>query len=59
LQHSTDPSSFTVTRKQENNRGELALLTYYLHVAHRSPTPITVKQDPQNSLQWKISALSL
>ena len=59
LQRSADPSSFTITRKQENNRGELALLTYYLHVNHRSPTPITVKQDPQDSLHWKISALSL
>jgi hypothetical protein len=55
----TDPSSFTISRKQENNRGELSELRLYLHVDHRSDTPITLKQDPLQSMGWKIFALSL
>ena len=59
LQDPNDPSSFQINRQQENNRGELSELRLYLHVHHRSPTPISLKQDPQAGLSWKIFALSL
>ena len=59
LQHPEDPNSFQIARQQENNRGELSELRLYLHVGHRSDTPITLKQDPNHGLQWKIFALSL
>ena len=59
LKDISNPNSFSVTRKNENNRGELSELRLYLHAPHRSPTPITLKQDPGADLAWRISSLSL
>ena len=59
LQDQNDPSSFQVIRSQENNRGELSEIRLYLHVSHRSATPITLKKDPEQGLCWKIFSLSL
>ena len=54
-----DPTSYVIERTQENNRGELSELRCYLKTQHRSATPITLKKDPQNNLQWKIFSISL
>jgi hypothetical protein len=59
LQEDLAPNSFKITRRQQNNRGELSELRLYLHVSHRSSTPITFKKDPNHNLAWKILSLSL
>ena len=59
LDHHNTPTSFTVERTQENNRGELSELRCYLKTQNRSAAPITLKRDPQNHLHWKIFSISL
>ena len=55
----SDPHSFTVTRQQRNDRGELSDLRIYLQASHRSPCPITFQQDPLNDMQWRVVSSSL
>ena len=55
----SDPHSFTITRQQRNDRGELSDLRIYLQASHRSPCPITFQQDPLNDMQWRVVSSSL
>ena len=55
----SDPHSFTITRQQRNDRGELSDLRIYLQATHRSPCPITFQQDPVNDMQWRVVSSSL
>ena len=55
----SDPHSFTITRQQRNDRGELSDLRIYLQATHRSPCPITFQQDPLNDMQWRVVSSSL
>lgn len=59
LQDSADFHSFSVVRKQQNDRGELSDLRLYLSATHRSPCPITLQQDPKAEYTWKIVSSSL
>ena len=59
LSEISDPHSFTVTRQQRNDRGELSDLRIYLQATHRSPCPITFQQDPLNDMQWRVVSSSL
>lgn len=59
LNDSQDPTSFTITRKRENQIGELAEIRIYLQNNKRSPSPITLKQDPIYNREWRIQAISL
>ena len=51
--------SFTITRRQKNDRGELSELKLYLQSENRSPCPITLQQDPYADMRWKIISSSL
>ena len=55
----SEPHSFTITRQQRNDRGELSDLRIYLQANHRSPCPITFQQDPINDMQWRVISSSL
>lgn len=59
LTDTSDPHSFTITRQQRNDRGELSDLRIYLQANHRSPCPITFQQDPLNDMQWRVVSSSL
>lgn len=59
LTNASDPHSFTITRQQRNDRGELSDLRIYLQANHRSPCPITFQQDPLNEMQWRVVSSSL
>ena len=59
LANPADASSFTITRQQRNDRGELSDLRIYLHATHRSPCPLTFQQDPLNDMQWRVISSSL
>lgn len=59
LSEISDPHSFTITRQQRNDRGELSDLRIYLQASHRSPCPITFQQDPLNDMQWRVVSSSL
>lgn len=59
LKDVSDPHSFTITRQQRNDRGELSDLRIYLQAEHRSPCPVTFQQDPINEMQWRIVSSSL
>ena len=59
LKDVSDAHSFTITRQQRNDRGELSDLRIYLEAAHRSPCPVTFQQDPINDMQWRIVSSSL
>ena len=59
LTDSSDPHSFTITRQQRNDRGELSDLRIYLQASHRSPCPITFQQDPLCEMQWRVISSSL
>ena len=59
LTDTSDPHSFTITRQQRNDRGELSDLRIYLQAAHRSPCPITFQQDPLSDMQWRVVSSSL
>ncbi len=59
LANPADASSFTITRQQRNDRGELSDLRIYLQATHRSPCPLTFQQDPLNDMQWRIISSSL
>ena len=59
LSDASDPHSFTITRQQRNDRGELSDLRIYLQATHRSPCPITFQQDPLNDMQWRVVSSSL
>ena len=59
LTDASDPHSFTITRQQRNDRGELSDLRIYLQATHRSPCPITFQQDPLNDMQWRVVSSSL
>ena len=59
LTDASDPHSFTITRQQRNDRGELSDLRIYLQASHRSPCPITFQQDPLNEMQWRVVSSSL
>ena len=59
LTDSSDPHSFTITRQQRNDRGELSDLRIYLQADHRSPCPITFQQDPLSDMQWRVISSSL
>ena len=59
LTDTSDPHSFTITRQQRNDRGELSDLRIYLQASHRSPCPITFQQDPLNDMQWRVVSSSL
>lgn len=54
-----DSSSFTITRQQRNDRGELSELRLYIHSSVRSPCPITLLQDPMQDMHWRIVSSSL
>ena len=51
--------TFTITRRQKNDRGELSELKLYLQSENRSPCPITMQQDPYAEMRWKIISSSL
>ena len=59
LQDHSDFYSFTISRQQRNDRGELSDLRLYLSATHRSPCPVTLQQDPNADLAWKIVSSSL
>jgi len=59
LKDVSDAHSFTITRQQRNDRGELSDLRIYLQAEHRSPCPVTFQQDPINDMQWRIVSSSL
>lgn len=59
LKDSSDAQTFTITRQQRNDRGELSDLRIYLEAQHRSPCPVTFQQDPINDMQWRIVSSSL
>lgn len=59
LKDPSDAQTFTITRQQRNDRGELSDLRIYLEAQHRSPCPVTFQQDPINDMQWRIVSSSL
>jgi len=59
LEAPQESSSFQIERQKENHLGELMEVKLYLVSPHRSPSPITFKQDPKHGLDWKIQSLSL
>lgn len=59
LENPQECSSFQIERQKENHLGELMEIKIYLISPHRSPSPITFKQDPNHGLAWKIQSLSL
>lgn len=59
LRDPSDYSSFSITRQQRNDRGELSDLKVYLEATNRSPCPITFQQDPYADMNWKVISSSL
>ena len=59
LKDQSDFSSFSITRQQRNDRGELSDLKVYLEASNRSPCPITFQQDPYADMNWKVISSSL
>jgi hypothetical protein len=59
LRDPSDFSSFSITRQQRNDRGELSDLKVYLEATNRSPCPITFQQDPYADMNWKVISSSL
>ena len=59
LRDPSDYSSFSITRQQRNDRGELSDLKVYLEATNRSPCPITFQQDPHADMNWKVISSSL
>lgn len=59
LHDPSDFSSFSITRQQRNDRGELSDLKVYLAASNRSPCPLTFQQDPYADMNWKVISSSL